>query len=83
MHWWKFYELVNGLSNSELGNSCILNKVRAGRNYDPKEIKDNKKRQEFIEWQKSIALPKKKKQISEKQKNIAKDIFQSVGLRKE
>lgn len=83
MHWWKFYELVNGLSNSELGNSCILNKIRAGRTYDPKEIKDNKKRQEFIEWQKSIALPKKKKVVTESQKNMVKDIYERVGLRRE
>lgn len=83
MHWWKFFELVNGLSNSELGNSCILNKIRAGRNYDPKEIKDNKKRQEFIEWQKSIALPKKKKVVTREQKDMVKDIYRRVGLRRE
>lgn len=83
LHWWKFYELINGLSSSELGNSCILNKIRAGRKYDPKEIKDNKKRQEFIEWQKSIALPKKKKIVTEKQKDMVKDIYQRVGLRRE
>lgn len=83
IHWWKFYELINGLSSSELGNSCILNKIRAGRKYDPKEIKDNKKRQEFIEWQKSIALPKKKKIVTEKQKDMVKDIYQRVGLRRE
>ena len=83
MHWWKFFELLNGLSSSELGNSCILNKIRAGRTYDAKEIKDNKKRQEFIDWQKSIALPKKKKKITKKQKDMVKDIYKRVGLRRE
>lgn len=83
MHWWKFYELLNGLSNSELGNSCILNKVRAGRNYNPKEIKDAKQRQKFIEWQKSIALPKKKKPLNKEQQKIANEVFNRLGLRRE
>lgn len=83
MHWWKFFELLNGLSSSELGNSCILNKIRAGRRYNPKEIKDSKARQEFIEWQKSIALPKKKKQVSKEQQAMANEIFNRIGLRRE
>lgn len=82
MHWWKFFELLNGLSNSELGNSCILNKIRAGRNFDSKEIKDNKKRQEFIEWQKSIALPEKKKVRTEEQKTMVNDIYERIGLKR-
>lgn len=82
MHWWKFFELLNGLSNSELGNSCILNKIRAGRNFDPKEIKDSKKRQEFIEWQKSIALPEKKKVRTEEQKTMVNDIYERIGLKR-
>ena len=28
MHWWKFMDLMNGLSNSELGNCCVLNNIR-------------------------------------------------------
>ena len=32
MHWWKFNKLMNGLSNSELGNCCVLNRVRNLRN---------------------------------------------------
>lgn len=82
MHWYKFYNLINGLSSSELGNSCILNTIRAGRRYDPREIKDNKKRQEFIEWQKSIALPKKNKHTKE-QKEMANKIYEVFGLRRE
>ena len=33
MHWWKFNNLINGLSNSELGNCCVLNRVRNLRNF--------------------------------------------------
>ena len=82
MHWYKFYNLINGLSSSELGNSCILNTIRAGRRYDPREIKDDKKRKEFIEWQKSIALPKKDKHTKE-QKEMANKVYELFGLRKE
>ena len=27
MHWWKFMDLMNGLSNSELGDCCVLSKA--------------------------------------------------------
>ena len=44
MHWWKFNKLINGLSNSELGNCCILNRIRNLRNYDTSKIEDAKER---------------------------------------
>ena len=58
IHWWKFYNLLSGLSNSELGNCCILNNIRNLRNRDPREIKDDKQRQLVIEAQKKWALKK-------------------------
>lgn len=63
MHWWKFYKLLNGLSNSELGNCCVLNRVRNLRNYDVNEIKDKKLKDQMIEAKKSVALHKKKKKV--------------------
>ena len=33
-------EMMNGLSNSELGDCCILNRVRNLRNFDMKDIKE-------------------------------------------
>lgn len=74
MHWWKFYNLLNGLSNSELGNSCILNRIRNLRNANPNEIKDRKERQKLIEAQKQFALKKnksEKKKATEKEKQSA------------
>ena len=44
MHWWKLYNLISGLSNSEMGNCCVLNRVRNLRNYDTTQIKDVKER---------------------------------------
>ena len=42
MDWHKFSNLMNGLSNSELGNCCVLNRIRNLRNFDLSEIKDSK-----------------------------------------
>ena len=56
MHWWTFYKLVNGLSNSELGNCCIFNRVRNLRNYDLSQIKDAKIRDEIKKAQEFVAL---------------------------
>ena len=35
MHWYKFFNLIEGLSNSELGDCCILNRIRNIRNMNP------------------------------------------------
>lgn len=80
MHWWKFMKLLNGLSNSELGNCCILNNIRNLRNFDVSTIKDDKKRQEIIKAQKQWALHKNKKQLSEKQKQAIDKFNQLAGL---
>ena len=42
MDWHKFNNLMNGLSNSEMGNCCVLNRIRNLRNFDVKNIKNKK-----------------------------------------
>lgn len=34
MDWHKFSNLMNGLSNSEMGNCCVLNRIRNLRTFD-------------------------------------------------
>lgn len=63
MHWWTFWNLINGLSNSEIGNCCVLNRVRNLRNYDLSKIKDRKEREEIKKAQKQVALKKTQKEI--------------------
>lgn len=58
MHWWKFSKLINGLSNSENGNCCVLNRVRNIRNYDLTQIKDVKERERVRKAQEQVALKK-------------------------
>lgn len=56
MHWWKFNKLINGLSNSELGNCCLLNRIRNLRDIDLSEIKDLKERDKISKMQERFAL---------------------------
>ena len=62
MDWHKFNNLMNGLSNSEMGNCCVLNRIRNLRNYDLSEIKDSKERQKIAKAKESVALKKYKKE---------------------
>lgn len=68
MDWQKFYKLINGLSNSEMGNCCILNRVRNLRNLDLKEIKDAKEREKLRKAKKEVAL----------KRNVIKKTFTSL-----
>lgn len=86
MHWWKFSNLINGLSNSELGNTCILNRIRNIRNMNPNEIKDQKERKKIIELQKEFALKKnekEKKKLTEKEKTSAVEFLNMLRNGKE
>ena len=76
MHWYKFYNLINGLSNSEMGNCCVLNRVRNLRNYDTKEIK------KIEEANKQVALKKehKKREFSDKEQKNMEEFYKSIGL---
>ena len=52
IHWWKFCNLLQGLTDD-----CILNRVRDIRNYDLSDIKDSKSRNKIIRAQEDVALP--------------------------
>lgn len=82
MHWWKFYNLINGLSNSEMGNCCVLNRVRNLRNYDTKEIKDPKERKKVEQAKKQVALKKehKKREFTDKEQQNMEEFYKSIGL---
>ena len=82
MHWWKFYNLINGLSNSEMGNCCVLNKVRNLRTYDTKDIKDPKELEKIKEAKKQVALKKrnKKQELSSEQKQNIDNFYKMTGI---
>ena len=87
LHWWDFWNDLNGLSNSEFGNCCILNRVRNLRNYDLSKIKDPKERSKIIEMQKMVALDlddtqEENKYTKEEQESI-NNFYRQAGIKRE
>lgn len=82
MHWWTFSNLINGLSNSEMGNCCILNRIRNLRNYDLKDIKDPKEREKIRKAKESVSLKKivKEKNFTKKQKHNIDEFKKMAGI---
>lgn len=83
MHWWKFMDLMNGLSNSELGNCCVLNRVRNLRNFDVKDIKDRKERDKIIKAKEQVVLKKNKKKATKEQQESAERFYKMLGIGRE
>ena len=82
MDWQKFNNLINGLSNSEMGNCCILNRVRNLRRTDVSKIKDRKEREEIIKAKKSVELKRYKKEnnLTKEQEKSREELYKSLGL---
>ena len=82
MHWWKFYNLINGLSNSEIGNCCVLNRIRNIRTYDTSTIKDEKLLKEINEAKKQFELKKYKKEnnLTKEQEKSMERLNKIIGL---
>lgn len=84
MGWWKFYKLLEGLSNSEMGNCCVLNRVRNLRNFDLSQVKDNKEREKLAKAKEMVSLKKNKREIelTEQQKESMKKLDEIIGFKK-
>lgn len=82
MHWWKFFNLMNGLSNSEFGNCCVLNRVRNLRNFDTKDIKDQKELERINRAKEQVALKRRKKvvELSAEQKESIDNFYKQMGI---
>ena len=80
MHWWTFFKLLNGLSNSELGNCCILNRIRNLRNYDLKDIKDSKEREKILKAKEQVALKKEEVKLTKEQQKSVDEFYKSIGF---
>lgn len=79
MHWWEFCNLLNGLSNNEMGNCCILNRIRNLRNYDTSKIKDTKERAKIEEAKRQVALIKKpKREYTQEEKENMELFFKQI-----
>lgn len=89
IHWWEFMDLMNGLSNSEVGNCCILNRIRNLRTFNTKDIKDSKEKNRIEKEKQKVALKKykdfdkKKVTLTEQQRQSAMELYEALGFRKE
>ena len=82
MHWWEFYELMNGLSNSDMGNCCVLNRVRNLRTFNLAEIKDPREREKIRKAKKSVELKRNRRKATKEQEQSARE-FYAQFIRKE
>lgn len=63
LHWYQFYELLNGLTDN-----CILNRIRDIRNFDVSKIEDNKIKAQIIKQKEKLALKKKIEKTAEQKR---------------
>ena len=84
MHFWKFYTLLEGLSNSELGNCCVLNRVRNLRTFDLSQIKDSKERERLAKAKEMVSLKNYKHEVelTEQQKESMRKLDEIIGFKK-
>ena len=78
MHWYEFMDLMDGLSNSEMGNCCILNRIRNLRNYDTKDIKDPIELEKILKAKERVSL--KKKTLTQEQEESVDNFLREIGL---
>lgn len=84
MHWWKFYTLLEGLSNSELGDCCILNRIRNLRTMDISKVSDNKERERLAKAQEMVSLKKNRYEVklTKEQEESMKKLDKIIGFEK-
>lgn len=87
LHFWDFWNDLNGLSNSEFGNCCILNRVRNLRNYDLSKIKDPKERSKIMEMQERVALhvdnDEKSYTYTKEEQESINNFYRQAGIKRE
>lgn len=83
LHWYDFYNDLENLSTGEFGNSCALNRIIAILNEEPKEEKDNKRRQRLIEAQKLLKQKYCKNEeikMTKEQEESAEAFYKTMGI---
>lgn len=78
MHWWTFFDYLNGLSSE-----CMFNRVRSIRNKDLSEIKDEKERREMRKLKKIWALDNTDIEYTKEQMENIDKFYELTGIDKE
>ena len=82
VHWYKYYNDLKNLSNSEFGDCCVLNRIINLRKFDVSKIKDRKEKEKIIKAQKQVALKKNKKEkkLTKEQEKSMDELNKILGL---
>ena len=83
LHWWDFWNDLNGLTNSEFGNCCVLSRIRNLRTTEVNKIKDQKERQKIIEAQEYYSLDEedyKEVKYTEEEERSINNFYKQVGI---
>ena len=71
IHWWTFFDLLNGLSSD-----CVLNRIREIRTKDISKIKDKDERDAYIELKNVWGLDKTA-EMTEEQKRSSEEFYKN------
>ena len=74
VHWWRYCELLNGLTES-----CALSNVIKIRQYDLKEVKDSKLRNTIADLQERFSLEDEEDNFTEEQRRAIDDFDEKYG----
>lgn len=77
LHWWKFNELIEGLTEDS-----ILEKKRRLRTYDLTTITDNKEREKIEKEKQKVALKKKTPKLTEEQLDSVNKFLELAGIKR-
>lgn len=82
LHWFKFYNDLCNLSDSEFGNCCDLSNIRNIRKCDTSKIKDRKEREKVEKVQKMVSLKKYNKEynLTKEQEESMENLNKILGL---
>lgn len=74
LHWWTFFDLLNGLSSD-----CMFNRIREIRNKDLSDIKDEKTRREYMKLKKAYSLDEHR-ELTEKEQQSVDTFYKLTGI---
>ena len=78
----KFYNLLELLSNSDIGNCCALNRVRNLRNFDVSKIQDSKEREKRARAKEMVSLNKKHEvHLTKEQEESMEQLNKIIGFK--
>ena len=82
MDWYRLYNVLEGLSNSDIGNCCVLNRIRNLRNFDVSKIKDSKEREKMARAKEMVSLNKKHEvHLTKEQEESMEQLNKIIGFK--